>query len=91
MIGAKTQSRSGYWKHSHFLFMPNVAQLCLYYCRTTTTITQPDNGIAQPIRERYKKAMIRKWRNQKEIPTPKTEGWEKPKLTLRYLYQENIS
>ena len=23
-------------------------------------------------------------RNQKEIPTPKTEGWEKTKMTLRY-------
>ena len=33
--------------------------------------------------------MIRKWRNQKEIPTPKTEGWGKTKLALRYLYQEN--
>ena len=27
--------------------------------------------------------MIRKWRNQKEIPTPQTEGWEKTKVTLR--------
>ena len=35
--------------------------------------------------------MIRKWRNQKEIPTPQTEGWEKNKMTFRYLYQENIS
>ena len=26
-----------------------------------------------------------------EIPTPQTEGWEKPKMTFRYLYQENIS
>ena len=34
--------------------------------------------------------MIRKWRSQKEIPTPQTEGWEKTKMTLRYLYQENI-
>ena len=29
-------------------------------------------------------AMIRKWRNQKENPTPKTEV-EKPKLTVRNL------
>ena len=35
--------------------------------------------------------MIRKWRNQKEILTPLTEGWEKTKKTLTYLYQENIS
>ena len=36
--------------------------------------------------------MIRKWRNQTEIPTPQTEGWvKKTKMTLRYLYQENIS
>ena len=33
----------------------------------------------------------RKWRNQEEIPTPQTEGWEKTKVTLRYFYQENIS
>ena len=30
--------------------------------------------------------MIRKWRNQKEIPTPQTT-----KTTSRYLYQENVS
>ena len=24
-----------------------------------------------------------KWRNQREIPTPKTEEWEKNKLTLK--------
>ena len=36
--------------------------------------------------------MIRKWRNQEEIPTPQTDGWEKLKMTLTmYLYQENIS
>ena len=35
--------------------------------------------------------MIRKWRNQIEIPTPQTKGWEKTKMTLMYLYQENIS
>ena len=29
----------------------------------------------------------RKWCNQKEIPTPQTEGWEKTKMTLRYLYE----
>ena len=36
--------------------------------------------------------MIGKWRNQKEIPTPQTEGWEKQynKMTLKYLYQENM-
>ena len=26
--------------------------------------------------------MIRKWRNQKEIPTPQTEKWEKTKMTF---------
>ena len=25
--------------------------------------------------------MIRTWHNQKEIPTPQTEGWEKTKMT----------
>ena len=35
-------------------------------------------------------SMIRKRRNQKEIPTPKTEV-EKNKLTISYLYLENIS
>ena len=35
--------------------------------------------------------MIRKWPNQKEIPTPQTEGREKLKMTLRSLYQEDIS
>ena len=34
--------------------------------------------------------MIRKRRNQKEIPTPKTEVG-KTKLTIRYLYLDNIS
>ena len=33
--------------------------------------------------------MIRKWLNQKGIPIPQTEGWEKTKITLRYFYQEN--
>ena len=30
--------------------------------------------------------MIGKWRNQKEIPTLQTEGWEKTKMTLMYTY-----
>ena len=30
--------------------------------------------------------MIRKWRNQKETPTPQFEGWEKTKMTHMYLY-----
>ena len=34
--------------------------------------------------------MIRKMRNQKEIPTPKTDVG-KTKLTIRYLHLENIS
>ena len=29
--------------------------------------------------------MIRKWRYQNEIPTPKAEGWEKTKMTLSWL------
>ena len=33
----------------------------------------------------------RKWRNQKEIPTPQTEGWEKIKMTLRYFQTERLS
>ena len=37
--------------------------------------------------KRYKKAMLRKRRNQKEIPTPKTEVG-KTKLIVRYLYLE---
>ena len=37
------------------------------------------------LKKKYKKAMIRKWRNQKEIPTPQTEGLEKTKMTLRYI------
>ena len=37
----------------------------------------------------YKEAMIRKRGNQKEIPTPKTKVG-KTKLTIRYLYSENI-
>ena len=40
--------------------------------------------------KRYKQAKIRKRRNQKKIPTPKTEVG-KTKLTIRYLYRENIS
>ena len=40
--------------------------------------------------KRYKLATIRKGRNQKKIPTPKAEV-EKTKLTIRYLYHENIS
>ena len=35
-------------------------------------------------------ATIMKMRNQKEIPTPKTEAG-KTKLTIRHLYHENIS
>ena len=35
--------------------------------------------------------MIWKWRNQKEIPVPQTEEWEKTKMTLIHLHQENIS
>ena len=35
---------------------------------------------------RYKLAMIRKRRNQKEIPTPTKSRREKTKLTIRYLY-----
>ena len=31
---------------------------------------------------KYKLAMVRKWRNQKEIPTAQTEGWEKLKWHL---------
>ena len=42
------------------------------------------------VRKKYKKAMIRKRHNQKEIPTPKTEVG-KINLTIRYLYLENIS
>ena len=34
--------------------------------------------------------MIMKWRNQKEIPTPKNEVGN-TKLTIRYLYQQNNS
>ena len=37
-------------------------------------------------RRRYKQAMIRKWRNQKEITSPKPEDWESTKLAIRYLY-----
>ena len=29
--------------------------------------------------------MIGKWRNQKEIPTPQTEGWENTKMTLGHI------
>ena len=39
----------------------------------------------------YNKAMIRKWCNQKEVPTPQPERWEITKMKFRYLYQENIS
>ena len=46
--------------------------------------------IAWSYKKRYKKAMIRKRRNQKEILTPKTEVG-KTKLALGYLYLENIS
>ena len=42
------------------------------------------------VEKRYNQATIRKERNQKEIPTPKTEVG-KNKLTIRYLYIENIS
>ena len=37
--------------------------------------------------KRYKQAKIRKRRNQKKIPTPKTEVG-KTQLTIRYLYHE---
>ena len=40
--------------------------------------------------KRYKKAMTRKRRNQKEAPTSKTEVG-KTKVTNRHLYLENIS
>ena len=42
--------------------------------------------------KRYKYAKIRNKRNQKKIPTPKTEA-EKTKSTIRYLhvYHENIA
>ena len=40
--------------------------------------------------KRYKWAKIRKRRNQKKVPTPKTE-MGKNKLTIRHLYHENIS
>ena len=43
----------------------------------------------ESIRKRYKYAMFRKWCNQKEIPTPKTKVG-KTKLTIKYLYLENI-
>ena len=39
---------------------------------------------------KVQEGMIRKRRNQKEIPTPKTEVG-KTKLTIRYLNLENIS
>ena len=39
--------------------------------------------------KRYKQAKIRKRRNQKKIPTPKTEVG-KIKLPIRYLYHEHI-
>ena len=38
-----------------------------------------------------KKVQVGNNREMKEIPTPQTEGWEKTKMTLRYLYQENIT
>ena len=34
--------------------------------------------------KRYKYSMIRKWRNQREIPT-QTEGWEITKMTRTYI------
>ena len=44
------------------------------------------------IKQRYKQAKIRKRRNQKKIPThAKNRDGEKTKLTIRYLYHENIS
>ena len=38
---------------------------------------------------RYDKAKLMKWRNQKPIPTLKTEVG-KTKLTIRHLYLENL-
>ena len=40
--------------------------------------------------ERCKVPMIKKRRNQKKVPTPKTEVG-KTQLTIRYLFHENIS
>ena len=39
--------------------------------------------------KRYKYATIMKMSNQKKIPTPKTDVG-KTKLSIRYLYHENI-
>ena len=42
---------------------------------------------------RYEKVQVSNDKEiaQSEIPTPQTEGWATTKMTLRYLYQENIS
>ena len=54
------------------------------------TISSPCEPDGSGELKRYKLATIRKKRNQKKIPTPKTEAG-KNKLTIRYLYHEYIS
>ena len=58
------------FEHGSYGFVDNIAVI---------HVVSPiiDRQADSPGIKRYKKAMIRKWRNLKNNPTPQTEGWKK--------------
>ena len=42
------------------------------------------------LRKGKSRQIIRKWRDQKEIPTPKNRAGKKTKLSIRYQYKKHI-